>query len=82
MRNLAQHPRDYRAQRAVSAREALGPHPQELVDVLADQPIERRVSPGRVKPKRPITKDAIFHYIYGVFVGRLGRGADGPPHRL
>jgi len=39
------------------------------VDNITDWAFDRfhqRYEPGLAKPKRPITKDAIFHYVYGV----------------
>jgi len=40
-----------------------------MVDNITDWAFDRfhqRYEPGLAKPKRPITKDAIFHYVYGV----------------
>jgi len=41
----------------------------QRIDNVADWAIEqfrKRYQPGRAKPKHPITKEAIFHYVYGV----------------
>jgi predicted helicase len=39
-------------------------HPN-ITDWALDQ-FKKQYQPGRTKPKRPITKEAIFHYVYGV----------------
>jgi predicted helicase len=36
-----------------------------ITDWALDQ-FKKQYQPGRAKPKRPITKEAIFHYVYGV----------------
>jgi len=36
-----------------------------ITDWALDQ-FRKQYQPGRAKPKRPITKEAIFHYVYGV----------------
>jgi predicted helicase len=36
-----------------------------ITDWALDQ-FKKRYQPSRAKPKRPITKEAIFHYVYGV----------------
>jgi predicted helicase len=36
-----------------------------ITDWSLDQ-FKKQYQPGRAKPKRPITKEAIFHYVYGV----------------
>jgi len=36
-----------------------------ITDWALDQ-FKKQYQPGRMKPKRPITKEAIFHYVYGV----------------
>ena len=41
----------------------------KLVDNITDWALDqfkKQYQPGRAKPKRPLTKEAIFHYVYGV----------------
>jgi len=38
---------------------------ENITDWALEQ-FRKHYQPGRTKPKRPITKDAIFHYVYGV----------------
>ncbi len=42
-----------------------GQRVDNITDWALDQ-IKKQYQPGRTKPKRPITKEAIFHYVYGV----------------
>jgi len=47
------------------------------VDNVTDWALERfkkHYQPGRAKPKRPIDKEAIFHYVYGVLHDPVYRG--------
>jgi predicted helicase len=38
---------------------------ENITDWALDQ-FKKHYQPGRAKPKRPVTKEAIFHYVYGV----------------
>ena len=42
-----------------------GQRADNITDWALDQ-FKKQYQPGRAKPKRPITKEAIFHYVYGV----------------
>ena len=42
-----------------------GKRVDNITDWALDQ-FKKHYQPGRAKPKRPITKEAIFHYVYGV----------------
>jgi hypothetical protein len=53
---LAQHPLDDAPQRAVRARESLGPEAQQILDVLADKPIEGRF----LRPSRSVESNEHF----------------------
>ena len=53
----AQHALDDRTQRTVTALEALWPDPQQLLDMLADESIERRF----LRPSRTINASADLH---------------------
>lgn len=42
-----------------------GQRTDNITDWALDQ-FKKQYQPGRTKPERPITKEAIFHYVYGV----------------
>ena len=47
----------------------IDPKSGQLVENITDWALDqfkKHYKPGRARPKRPITKEAIFHYVYGV----------------